>query len=138
MADPNQQYAYFTITGAFDPAEITLRAGVTPTDSWRLGDLHPRTRHPRKFSSWSLRSRLDQQRELEAHVRDVLTQLDANRDEFQQISREFGGCMQLVGYFPAGYPGLGLDREIITRFVAYSLEADFDFYFLGSNRGEES
>jgi Domain of unknown function (DUF4279) len=75
---------------------------------------------------------------LEAHVRDVLSQLDVNRAGFQQVSQEFGGCMQLVGYFHAGYPGLGFDREIIESLAAYSLEVDFDFYDLGSATDDAS
>src|SRR4030095_123033 len=34
MSEENEQYAYFTITDSFDPAEITQRIGVEPTKSW--------------------------------------------------------------------------------------------------------
>ncbi len=59
MTQVNLQYAYFTITDSFDPAEITRRIGVQPTESWSKGDPQPMTRLERKFSRWSLESRLD-------------------------------------------------------------------------------
>jgi hypothetical protein len=59
MSEDNEQYAYFTITDSFDPAEITRRIGVEPTKAWRKGDLHPKNQMERKFSRWSLASRLD-------------------------------------------------------------------------------
>jgi hypothetical protein len=138
MTDPNQQYAYFTIVGSFDPAEITARGGVVPTECWRQGDMDPRTQHERKFSRWCLHSRLDRKRGLETWLRDVLAQLDADRAGFQRVSQEFGGCMQLVGYLYAGYPGLGFDREIIEKLALYSLGVDFDFYNLYSDRREDT
>jgi hypothetical protein len=137
MADQNEQYAYSTIAGGFDPAEITARVGVTPTDCRRQGDPHPRTQQPNKFSRWSLYSRLGRDRELEAHVRDVLDQLEGNRAGFQHVSREYGGCMQLVGYFRAGYPGLGFDRDVIEKLATYALSVDFDFYGLDPNSAIE-
>lgn len=130
MADKNQQYAYLRILGSFDPAEITTRVGVVPTECWRQGDAHPRMQRARRFSKWALHSRLDRDQELEAHIRDVLAQLDAKRLGFQQVSQEFGGCMQLVGYFDAGFPGLMFDRDIIGRLAMYSLSVDIDFYGL--------
>jgi hypothetical protein len=91
----------------------------------------PRTQTPRKCSRWQLHSRLDRSASLEAHVLDVLTQIDANASSFEQISSEFGGVMELVGYFYDGYPGLHFERDIVTRLAQHSLSVDCDFYFRG-------
>jgi hypothetical protein len=136
MSQPNEQFAYFTVTGSFDPEELTLRAGVGPSESWRAGDLHPRTRHERKFSRWFLHSRLPRNEPLEAHVKDVLDQLDENAAGFISLSREYGGGMQLVGYFHEGYPGLHFDADIVARLGRYNLSVDFDFYDLWSDQRE--
>jgi len=138
MTDSNKHYAYFTTTGEFDPADITARVGVEPTECWRRGDVSPRTRMERKFSRWSLYTRLSQREMLEAHIRDVLSQLDANRAAFQQVSREFGACLQLVGEFYTEYPGLHLDADIVAGLAAYSLSVDFDFYYLYSDAREDT
>ena len=48
----SETYVYFALAGdEFDPAEITARLGITPTDCWRKGDPGLRGR-PRHFSSW--------------------------------------------------------------------------------------
>jgi hypothetical protein len=138
MSQPSEQYAYFTITDSFDPEEITRRAGVNPTDSWKKGSLHPNRRMERKFSRWSLRSRLETSCDLEAHIKDVLAQLEQNASEFQKLAKEFCGCMQLVGYFHEGYPGLHFDAALIEGLAKYGLSVDFDFYQLWSDAREDT
>ncbi len=138
MSEDNEQYAYFTITNSFDPAEITRRIGVEPIESWRKGDLHPKNQMERKSSRWSLFSRLGRTADLEDHIRDVLAQMDQKSDEFQSVSWEFGGRMQLVGYWHRQYPGLYFDPSITVRLARYSLSVDFDFYYLYSNGRENT
>jgi len=43
MTEPNEQYAYVTFAGDFDPDDISSRIGMAPTESWRKGDINPRT-----------------------------------------------------------------------------------------------
>mgnify|MGYP001018388942 CR=1 FL=1 len=138
MSEDNQQYAYFTITGSFEPEEITRRVGVEPTESWRKGEVHPKNQRERKFSRWSLASRLDRSAELEAHIRDVLVQVDQKPAEFQSVSREYGGRMQLVGYWNNLYPGLYLDQSLVESLARYALSVDFDFYYLYSDGREDT
>lgn len=138
MSEPSEHYAYFTITDSFDPGEITRRVGVSPTDSWKKGDLHPKRRMERKFSRWCLRSRLEAYSELEDHIRDVLEQLEQNPSEFQKLAKEFSGCMQLVGYFHEGYPGLHFDSSLVQGLAKYGLSVDFDFYELWSDGREDT
>jgi len=80
MTEPNEQYAYFTIRGDFDPVDISKLVGVTPTEAWSKGSINPRTQLERKFSRWSLHSRLEKSRELEAHIADVIEQLGAKKN----------------------------------------------------------
>ncbi|MBP0027179.1 DUF4279 domain-containing protein [Roseofilum sp. Guam] len=136
--DENEHYAYFTITGSFNPDEITRRVGIAPTRCWSKGDINPKTHLERKFSRWSLYSRLDRKEELETHVSDVLIQLEQNSEAFQNISQEFEACMELVGYFRVSYPDLYFERDMIEKLAKYSLEVSFDFYYLYSDRREDT
>jgi|SRR5437588_923801 len=138
MVEDNQQYAYFTITDGFDPAEITAGVGIQPTEGWRRGDICARRQMERKFSRWSLYSRLGRDQKLEAHIRDVLAQLDTNPEAFRAASLEFNGCMQLVGYFHRDYPGLHFARDITEGLARHGLAVDFDFYHLYSHRREDT
>ncbi len=126
----NKCYAYFMVSGSFDPAQITERMGINPTESSLEGDLIRGSKMVRKCSRWILRSRLDTTVALEEHVSDVLAQLDAKKEEFRQLSAELGGVMELVGYFHAYYPGLTFESDVVARLSEYSLSMDCDFYYL--------
>ncbi|MFT3734037.1 MAG: DUF4279 domain-containing protein [Rhodocyclaceae bacterium] len=139
MSEPNESYAYFTVTGDdLDPAHITEIVGVTPTDSWKKGDLNPRNSLERKFGRWSLYSRLARSEEFEAHIADVLAQLDNNPEGFKRVSEAYEGCMQLVGYFHSSYPGLYFTPATIQGLAKYKLGVDHDFYYLHSDVREDA
>jgi hypothetical protein len=138
MVEVNQQYAYFSVVGDFDPGEITARVGLQPTECWRHGDICPRRQMERKFSRWSLHSRLGRDQGLESHIQDVLAQLDVHPDDFRAVSQQHCGVMQLVGYFFREYPGLHFERAITERLGWYSLTVDFDFYGLYSHHREDT
>jgi hypothetical protein len=131
MTDQNNCYAYFCIRDSFDPEQITKRLGVEPTETFREGELIPKTSMTRKTSLWALYSRLDKTARLEDHINDVLNQLDLHGTQFEELSREFEGILELVGYFYAYYPGLVFERELVQRLARYSLAVDFDFYNFG-------
>ena len=52
MTDQNNCYAYFCIRDSFDPEQITKRLGVEPTETFREGELIPKTSMTRKTSLW--------------------------------------------------------------------------------------
>jgi len=128
VSEPNECYAYFGISGSFDPAEITNRVGIIPTRTAGEGESIPGSNARKKYSRWSLHSRLERTATLEMHVLDVLEQLDGNEPAFKQLSEEFGGVMELVGHFSAFYPGLFLDCQTVSRLAQYALSVDCDFY----------
>lgn len=127
MGKPDTWYAYFVVTGSFEPDEIARRVGVSPTYAVKEGEPGRYAKRV-KCSRWELRSRLDMKAPLEAQVKDVLDQLDGNKAGFEQLSRELGGTMQLVGYFSEHEPGVHFEREIVERIAQYALSIDCDFY----------
>ncbi len=131
MVQINECYAYFALVGSFDPVAITERVGVNPTRSTREGDPIPKTKLRRKCCRWELHSRLPKTEPLESHVTDVLDQLDTREDTFREISQQFGGVMELVGYFYDFYPGLVLEQRTVERLAKYGITVDFDFYGWG-------
>jgi len=128
MGTPDTWYAYFHLRGSFDPDEVTRRVGVSPTETAREGDAIGSTSKKRPCSLWALHSRLERSAPLERHVEDVLDQLDTNRLAFEELSRELGGTMELVGFFRECEPGVALEREIVERMARYALMLDCDFY----------
>ena len=75
---------------------------------------------------------------MEDHVADAIEQLDAKKAQFLELSVKHGGLMQFVANFKANYPGLHLKREIIESLAEYGVSLDFDFYYLYSDRREDS
>ena len=138
MTKDNEQYAYFTVTGDFDPASITARVHLEPTEQWVKGSRNERTCLERKFSRWSLESRLERSVPLKDHVRDVLDQTLRSAEEITKISKEHAAYMQLVGWFYNDYPGFELDESIISGLAQLNVGIDCDFYYLYSDRREDS
>ena len=138
MTKDNEQYAYFSVTGDFDPSSITSLLSLEPTEQWMKGTRNERTHFERKFSRWSLESRLPRSSSLEDHVRDVLEQTRERAEEIRQVGKEYTAYMQLVGWFHNDYPGFGLDGDIITGLAQLNIGIDCDFYYLYSDRREDS
>jgi hypothetical protein len=134
----NEYRAYFTVTGEFDPASITEKLGLEPTSSWKRGERNEKTYLERKFSRWSLDSRLDKFVSLEEHIDDVLQQLKPSANEVRQVLKANDGGMQLVGWFYKDYPGLHFEKELIESLAEFELSVDFDFYYLYSDVREDS
>lgn len=46
--------------------------------------------------------------------------------------------MEVVGYFHAQYPGLSLEKEDIDALAEFGLSVDFDYYYMYSDRREDT
>jgi hypothetical protein len=103
------------------------------------GDRNEATHYERKFSRWSLRSRLADSENLEDHIRDVLDQLAPYSDRVRDLVEKLGiGEIVCVGHFHSSYPGFSLDKKIITSMARMNLELDCDFYYMYSDRRDDS
>ena len=138
MTKAHEILACFTITDSFDPAEITRRIGIEPTESWRKGDIHPKRRVERGSSRWSLFSRLARTAGLEDHIRDILAQLEHTPEAFQSVSREFGGHIQVAGFFNTEDVRFHFDNRMVEALARYSLSVGFDFYCEPSDGREDT
>jgi len=134
----NRYRAYFTLVGEFDPTEITSRLGLAPTESWKKGERNPRTHFERNHSRWILDSRLEESASLDAHIRDVLQQLKPYVEIVRELRLTLNGWMQTVGHFHDGYPGVSLDEDIVAGLAEIKVGVDFDFYYLYSDKREDS
>jgi Domain of unknown function (DUF4279) len=138
MTRPNEYRAYFTLVGEFDPTDISRRLGLEPTSSWKKGDLNPRTQFERKHSRWNLDSRLERSSSLEEQVADVVEQLKPYSAAIVDLRETVDGGVQLVGHFFTNYPGFGLDDGTLSELAQLHLGIDCDFYYLYSDKREDS
>jgi hypothetical protein len=119
-----EPYAHFLVAGAFDPEEITRKVGVTPSKAARAGDTIGSGKIKRQCSVWELHSHLPPSSPVDLHVCDVLDQLDTNRLAFEELSREQGGIIEIVGFSRDYAPPVSLDLEIVVRLAQYGLRLD--------------
>ena len=138
MTRDNEQYAYLTVVGEFDPETISVRLGLEPSEAWVKGSRNERTHLERKFSRWSLNSRLDHSASLENHVKDVLEQSLPKAEKIRELGNEYEVGVQLVGHFYNDYPGFGLDCDVISGLARLNVGIDCDFYYLYSDSREDS
>ena len=138
MTKDNEYYAYFTVVGDFDPTEITAQLGLQPTDCWMKGSRNEKTHKERTFSRWSIYSRLSRADSLEDQLRDVVEQLELVKAAVIQTAANFKSYINLVGYFYIDFPGLVFDSSIIARLAALKLGFDCDFYYMYSDKREDS
>ena len=92
----------------------------------------------RKFSRWSLYSRLGRNQPLERHVDDVLLQLEPVEQVITGLRGEFDGYISLVAYFYRDYPGLTFEASALTKLGRMNLAMDMDFYYMYSDKREDS
>ena len=126
-----------------DAGRLVFTGNTTPTatnfgacDSRNL--LFQGEDYERKFSRWSLESRLARSASLEDHVRDVLNQSLTLAAQIRQVGHAHTAFIQLVGWFHKDYPGFGLDSSIIAGLAELNVGIDCDFYYLYSHEREDS
>jgi hypothetical protein len=129
--EPNEFRAYFTLTGDFNPAEITLEIGLEPTEQYRKGDRFGRKQIERKFSRWSLESRLSRECLLEDHIADVVTQLLPVKERIAKLKEQWEANMALVAYFSDNPHGFFFNAKTITALAEMNLGMDLSLYYEG-------
>ena len=98
---------------------------MAPSETARAGDAIGNAAIKRQDSLWALDSRLQPPAPVDLHVRDVLDQLDRNRMAFEELSREVGGIIEIVGFSREYAPAVSLEREIVERMAQYVVRLDW-------------
>jgi hypothetical protein len=68
----------------------------------------------------------------------VIEQLQPHCEAVSGLQPEFEPVLQLVAYFYASYPGFGLDATLVTALAELKVGIDCDFYYLYSDKREDS
>jgi Domain of unknown function (DUF4279) len=132
-------YAYFLLTGVdLNPEEITQRVGITPTQTFLQGDrIHPKGSRTHDRGGWQLRSDLEQEADLETHIRSVLEKLKTGWQPLIEIienSQQYEAFINCVMYYTPDEVGSGsgfhFDRSLLAQIQQLKAEIDFDLYVL--------
>jgi Domain of unknown function (DUF4279) len=143
---PTETYAYFLLTGTdLNPEEITRKVGITPTQTFLKGDrIHPKGSRTRDRSGWQVRSSLEQETDIEAHVRSVLEKLKTGWQPLIETieNARHEAFINCVMYYTPEETGSGagfhLDRSILDQIHQLGAEIDFDLYVLPEESSDPS
>ena len=122
----------------FNPDEVTSLLGVQPTETWRLGDLVPRTilRHKHDAWLWSTGyERLDAEHtiDLMSQVRRIFDRLHPDTAKLIDICTrlQLEPALNCVLYVEGNYrPAVHFDSDIIQWLAQLRAEIDIDLDYL--------
>lgn len=116
----------FVITG-FDchPDEVSQVIGVSPTDTWQIGDPIRPPEIRQKSNGWRLRSPLGESQHLEPHLRWLLDHLPDEISELPSTSPWSidVSCAIVIGEHA---PSMTLPRDVLERFARLRADLDID------------
>ncbi|MBC6481736.1 MAG: DUF4279 domain-containing protein [Hormoscilla sp. GM7CHS1pb] len=123
--------ASFTLTGEFDPEEITNKVGIIPSETWRMGELiHPKGTIRHQQNGWSLKSKLEKSAELEDHVKYVLEQLQPGWIPLAELCTQHDAEIDCVIYVNGQVTAIHFDKRIIDLVNKLNAEIDVDLYVI--------
>jgi uncharacterized protein DUF4279 len=118
--------AEFVISGFdCDPVEVSRGLQITPTDTWRAGELIRAPDVRQKSSGWRLRSPVEDMLDVEPHLRWLL-------DRLPPESLLLPGCEGWTADFSVGItvsdqtPGMSIPRDVLERIARLGADLDFD------------
>ena len=88
METKNKCYTYFKIVGDFDPDIATARLGLTPTNSWKIGDTR-RNGSKFDFALWEYGRCSEYDVLVENQMRKTISDLLDKTDILNQIRSEY-------------------------------------------------
>lgn len=112
-----KSYVYFSLTGDnFDPEKITKTLGITPTESWKKGDLSKNLQQ-QKFSCWKLSSIKKEQLDINELNNLVINQLVNKEPLINALKSELNldSVLQLVVC-------IDMNESVSTPFIGHDLK----------------
>jgi hypothetical protein len=132
MMKPSEHHVYFAVFGfGDDPAVVTRAMGVEPTKAWRKGEPTGKGRGIQTHNRWVLKSTLPLAEPIEAHLENLLSQLESRGEAVADLRTRFEARLAVAAYWQEVNPSFSLSASVVERVAALGLELDFDLYCLG-------
>jgi hypothetical protein len=129
----------FILTGiGFNPDEVTSLLGIQPTQTWRLGDLVPRTILHRKHDAWLFSTgyeTLDEEHSVDvtSQVHRLVDQIQPNTAKLKEICTrlQLEPALNCVLYIEGNdRPAVHFDPDIVQWLAQLQAEIDINLYYL--------
>lgn len=121
-------YATLRIIG-LSPDEVTLRLGLSPTDSFVRGDV--RNAAPMRHDGWFLSSKdAVDSKDVRRHLDWILDQLATQRDALRVLV-DHGAKIDITGYWVSahGHGGPIISAVQLKKLADLEIDVSFDVYF---------
>lgn len=140
METKNECYTYFKIVGDFDPDEISMRLGLEPSRSWKIGDSRKNgTKYD--FALWEYGRCSEYDVLVENQMRKTISGLLDKIDMLNQIRNDFdvSFCLEIVPeiYVNNINPCFAPPLDVIDFCHATRTEIDIDLYLYSQDDEDE-
>jgi acetylglutamate kinase len=111
------------------PEKISELTGIDADKFWLAGDRRKDTQIIEKENGWAIKSFLNKDDDLEAHIQDMRRRLSGKEGIIKSIS-ELAGCdIQLSGViYGSDTPALCFDKDVIGWLGSIGASLDIDIY----------
>ncbi len=122
---------HFTITGRFDPNEVTKRLGMNPSKAWKFGDTIQKTLTTYKHDGWKLSTEEIDSLDLNEPLNQIWEIIQPHKTEIIDICNDLSletefSCV--VEVEEDEYPTLHFDSEMIKQISELKADIDIDIF----------
>ncbi len=129
--EDNRCFTYFRIAGDFNPDEITVKLGLEPYESWKIGDTR-KNGSTFDFSAWHFGECEVYNEDINEQMKETIAPLLDKIDILNEIREEndVNFYLEVVPYlYPNNYtPILAPSLEVMDFCTATRTEIDIDLY----------
>lgn len=134
---PHEGYVYFGLRGAFDPDELTLRLGITPTSSCGQGTRNPKRGLP-KTSLWEVSTERIVAECIDVYelADQIVSKLEGNAAQIKDAiaALDLYAVLEVVLYFSTddsvSTPAIGFSNRVLAFLADVNASIDIDTYIL--------
>ena len=134
---PNEGYVYFGLRGAFDPDELTLRLGITPTSSCAQGTRNSKRGLP-KTSFWEVSTERIVAECIDVYelADQIVSKLEGNAAQIKDAiaALDLYAVLEVVLYFSTddgvSTPAIGFSNRVLAFLAKVNASIDIDTYIL--------
>ena len=125
-----RDFGYFSLSGDFDPDDISKKLGLSPTWVQRIGDPGPPDAiGPRSGAEWCLACTDDEYGDIADQIIMLVTTLKSKAATVAELSPKFDGRFNLVAYLNGNYPGFFLMASIVRDLASLNVDLDCKYIY---------
>lgn len=122
---------HFTLTGKFEPEEITSSLCIVPTKTWRFGDLIDNTHATYKHDGWRLSSDETESLDLNEQIMKIINVFHPYSLQLKEICKKLDLDSEIacaICIENDQYPSIHFNREVLSKISDMNTEIDIDIY----------